>query len=232
MGYRNNPKRDKQLQKSRKLAEASGKPFIDPTVVFGRASGDDIQYYSPEMLAATAAHTAAQLAHWKKNQPYIGISQVEGVNPRDVQVSVLTVIGRNMPFLYDSVMGEVTSSYRNLYLAVHPIMVSDASAPGGYRLADPETDAPEDNISVIQLHIAPATAQAADILEEKIRFVLSQVQSAYGDWKPMLAKLDEALEELKARGSSRRKSERNEAVAFLEWLRNDNFTFLGMRDYS
>lgn len=232
MGYRNNPKRDKQLEKSRKLAEASGKPFIDPAVVFGRASGDDIQYYSPEMLAVAAEHTASELSGWKKNEPYIGISQVEGVNPRDIPVSIITVIGRNMPFLYDSVMGEVTSSYRNLYLAVHPIMISDASESGGYRLADPETDTPQDNISVIQLHIAPATAQAAEILEEKIRFVLSQVQSAYSDWKPMLVKLDEALDELKARGSSRRKSERNEAAAFLEWLRDDNFTFLGMRDYS
>ena len=181
MGYRNNPKRDKQLEKSRKLAEASGKPFLDPFIVFGRASGDDIQYYSPEMLAAAAHHTAEELKRWKKDKPYIGITQLDDVAPRDIPVSVLTVIGRNMPFLYDSVMGEVTSGYRNLYLAVHPILVSDASVSGGYRLADPETDAPEDNISVIQLHIAPVAAQSAEVLEEKIRFVLSQVQSAYSD---------------------------------------------------
>ena len=46
----------------------------------------------------------------------------------------------------------------------------------------------------------------------------------------MLAKLDEALNELKERGSSRRKADRTEAAEFLEWLRKDNFTFLGMRD--
>ncbi len=232
MGYRNNPKRDKQLEKSRKLAEASGKPFIDPSAIFGRASADDIQYYSPEMLASAAQHVAQELSHWKKDAPYIGLAQVEGVHPRDVAVSVLTVIAHNMPFLYDSVMAEVTSNYRSLYLAVHPIMVADDSAVGGCRLSDPETDAPKDNISVIQIHIAPVTEQGAETLQEKLHFVLSQVQSAYSDWKPMLAKLDEALGELKERGSARRKSERNEAVAFLEWLRNDNFTFLGMRDYS
>ncbi len=232
MGYRNNPKRDKQLEKSRKLAEASGKPFIDPMIVYGRASADDIQYYSPEMLSIASQHTAEELLRWKKDAPYIGVCQVDGVSPRDVPVSVLTIIGRNMPFLYDSVMGEVTSSYRSLYLAVHPIMAVDGSVGGGYRLADPEKDAPQDNVSLIQLHIAPVSPQAAEILVERIRFVLSQVQSAFTDWKPMLAKVDEAMRELKERGSNRRKTERAEALAFLEWLRNDNFTFLGMRDYS
>ncbi|MGG2478521.1 hypothetical protein ACNVD4_24370, partial [Rhizobium sp. BR5] len=48
---------------------------------------------------------------------HISISQAEGVAPRDVPVTILTIIGRNMPFLYDSVMGEVTNTYRGLYLA-------------------------------------------------------------------------------------------------------------------
>ncbi|WP_312805860.1 NAD-glutamate dehydrogenase [Agrobacterium cavarae] len=232
MGYRNNPKRDKQLEKAKKLAEATGKPFLDPNTLFSRASTDDVEHYSPEMLALAASHALSELSHWKADRPYIGIAQVDGVAPRNVPVSILTIVGRNMPFLYDSVMGEVTSSYRSLYLAVHPIMVADAKATGGYRLADPETDAPQDNISLIQLHIAPVAPQAAEALKERLRFVLAQVQSAYSDWKPMLAKLDEALNELKERGSSRRKADRTEAAEFLEWLRKDNFTFLGMRDYS
>ncbi|WP_296099011.1 NAD-glutamate dehydrogenase [uncultured Agrobacterium sp.] len=231
MGYRSNPKRDKQLEKAKNLAQANGKPFIDPTTLFSRASTDDIEYYSPEMLALAASHTSSELSHWKDGRPYIGIAQVEGVSPREVPVSILTIIGGNMPFLYDSIMGEVTSSYRSLYLAIHPIMVADAQAIGGYRLADPDTDAAQNTISLIQLHIAPISSQAADALKERLRFVLAQVQSAYSDWKPMLAKLDEALHELKERGSSRRKADRAEATEFLEWLRKDNFTFLGMRDY-
>ncbi|NTJ43409.1 NAD-glutamate dehydrogenase [Agrobacterium larrymoorei] len=232
MGYRNNPKRDKQLEKAKKLASQTGKPHIDPAILFGRASGDDIEYYTPEMLSALSQYTVNELSGWKRDIPYISVSQIDGVSPRDIPVSILTIVGRNMPFLYDSVMGEVTSSYRSLYLAVHPIMIADAGAHGGYRLADPEIDAPEDNISLIQLHIAPLTEQAVEALTERLRFVLSQVQSAYSDWRPMLAKLDEALGELKERGSSRRKTERTEAAEFLDWLRNDNFTFLGMRDYS
>lgn len=231
MGYRNNPKREKQIEKARQQAIAENVQFLDPGILYGRASTDDIEYYSAEMLAASAAHSFEALSHWTGDAPHISISQVEGVSPRDIPVTVLTIIGRNMPFLYDSVMGEVTSTYRGLYLAVHPILVRDESAQAGYRLAEPEDD-PAENVSLIQLHIAPLTPQAAAALEERLRFVLTQVQFAYRDWRPMLAKLDEALDELSKRGSSRRKTERAEAVEFLNWLRNDNFTFLGMRDYT
>ncbi len=231
MGYRNNPKREKQIEKARQHAIAENVEFLDPGILYGRASADDIEYYSAEMLAASAAHSFEALSQWTGDAPYISISQVEGVSPRDVPVTVLTIIGRNMPFLYDSVMGEVTSSYRGLYLAVHPILVRSGDVKGGYRLAEPEDD-PAGNISLIQLHIAPLSQQAALALEERLRFVLKQVESAYRDWRPMLAKLDEALDELSERGSSRRKTERKEAVEFLNWLRNDNFTFLGMRDYT
>ncbi|MDS7598186.1 NAD-glutamate dehydrogenase [Agrobacterium tumefaciens] len=231
MGYRNNPKREKHIEKARQLATAEKTPFLDPGILYGRASPDDIENYSAEMLATSAAHTFEALSRWKGDKPHIGISAVEGVTPKDIPVTVLTIIGRNMPFLYDSVMGEVTSSYRGLYLAVHPILVRDTKAEAGYRLADADDD-PTENISLIQLHIAPLTPQAAATLEERLRFVLAQVHSAYSDWKPMLAKLDEALGELEERGSARRKSERSEAVEFLNWLRSDNFTFLGMRDYT
>lgn len=231
MGYRNNPKREKQIEKARQQAIAENAPFLDPGILYGRASSDDIEYYSADMLAASAAHSLGALSQWGGDTPHISIAQVQGVSPRNIPVTILTITGRNMPFLYDSVMSEVTSSYRGLYLAVHPILVRDDTAQAGYRLAEPEDD-PADNISLIQLHIAPLSQQAASALEERLRFVLAQVQSAYRDWRPMLAKLDEALDELSQRGSSRRKTERAEAVEFLNWLRNDNFTFLGMRDYT
>ncbi len=51
------------------------------------------------------------------------------------------------------------------------------------------------------------------------------------DWKPMLNLLEKALSDLRDLSAGRSEAERDEAVAFLEWLRNNNFTFLGMREY-
>ncbi len=56
------------------------------------------------MLAASAVHAATELAAWNGEAPRITIADVEGVAPGGNPVSVLTVIDRDMPFLFDSVM--------------------------------------------------------------------------------------------------------------------------------
>ena len=61
--------------------------------------------------------------------------------------------------------------------------------------------------------------------------MLGQVRASVAGWKPMLARLDRAISELRSRPVSASKDAVAEAVAFLEWLRDDNFTFLGMREF-
>ncbi|KAE8236516.1 hypothetical protein A4X03_0g9408, partial [Tilletia caries] len=71
---------------------------------------------------------------------------------------------------------------------------------------------------------------SADLIK-RLQHVLGQVKMAATDWKPMLNLLETALSELRDLPAGRSEAERDEAVAFLEWLRNNNFTFLGMREY-
>ncbi|OWW00983.1 NAD-glutamate dehydrogenase [Rhizobium sp. R72] len=230
MAGRNNPKREKQLESATKIAAATGETFLDPEFLFGRASGDDLERYTPEMLALSAAHSAKELAAWAGNSARITIDTIPDVEPDGVAVSILSVTDHNMPFLYESVMGEVTSSYRDLYMAVHPILVmEDGKAPELYSADLPSE--PANRVSHIQLHLAPlTTAQAADLVK-RVKTVVEQVRVTVSDWKPMLDKLGTVIDELSAYNASRRKAERDEALAFLTWLRDANFTFLGMREY-
>ena len=49
----------------------------------------------------------------------------------------------------------------------------------------------------------------------------------------MTALLDQAMSELENHDAGgRKKADRDEALAFLRWLRDNNFTFLGMREYT
>ena len=123
MGARNNPKRDKLIDNARKIALAAERRHIDPGILFGHASGDDLEAYSAEMLAQSAIHAADEMDAWDGETARVTIAAVEHVQPFGEPVSVLSVTGRNMPFLYDSVMGEVTSTHRDIYLAVHPILM-------------------------------------------------------------------------------------------------------------
>ncbi len=84
--------------------------------------------------------------------PRVNIEQVANIDPDGMPVSILSITDHNMPFLYESAMGEVTSSYRDLYMAVHPILViEDGKQPTLYS-ADQPSD-PAHRVSHIQLHL-------------------------------------------------------------------------------
>ncbi|NGO65224.1 NAD-glutamate dehydrogenase [Rhizobium daejeonense] len=223
-------KREPQLEAACEIAEALQEPFIDPAILFGRASGDDLDNYTPEMLAFSSLRAASDIAAWDGNAPHIVIAPIADVTPAGTPVSVLSIIERNKPFLYDSVMGEVTSLYRDIFMAVHPIL---SIVPGGLVSLAGSQEEPEGAIrtSYIQLHLAPLTEAQATALKARLETVLAQVHMTSADWKPMLSLLDTTMRELGELSPGRRKTDRDEALAFLDWLRDDNFTFLGMREY-
>ncbi|WP_267551237.1 NAD-glutamate dehydrogenase [Rhizobium rhizogenes] len=231
MAPKTNPKREKQIDAARKIAAAAGGAHIDPEILFGRASNDDIEHYSPEMLALAAAHAAKEVAAWGGSSPRVSIEQVAGIEPDGVTVSILSITDHNMPFLYESIMGEVSSTYRDLYMAVHPILVIEEGKQPSLYSADHPSD-PAHRVSHIQLHLSPLTAAQATDLIKRVQTVLDQTHLTVSDWKPMLARLDIVISELSTyEAAGRRKSDRDEALAFLAWLRDGNFTFLGMREY-
>ncbi len=231
MAPKTNPKREKQIEAARKIAAATGEAYLEPEILFGRASNDDMELYSPEMLALAAVHAGRELAAWNGTSPRVNIEQVANIEPDGVAVSILSITDHNMPFLYESVMGEVTSSYRDLYMAVHPILVVESGRQPILYSADHPSD-PAHRVSHIQLHLSPLTAAQAADLTKRVQAVLDQTHLAVSDWKPMLARLDTVISELSTyEAAGRRRNDRDEALAFLAWLRDGNFTFLGMREY-
>ena len=231
MGAKYNPKRDRHVDMVEAAAKALGLAILSPDALFRRASPDDLNNYTPDMLALTAAHALKETSRPETDRPTVTVETVDGITPGGNEVSILAVTDRNMPFLYDSVMGEVTGTYRDIHLAVHPILVLEPGKPA--KLFDPdEKSDPATRVSHIQIHLPRLTdGQAAD-LKQRIGYVLAQVHQAVGDWRPMTELLDQAMAELEANGPARRKHDRDEALAFLRWLRGNNFTFLGMREYT
>ncbi|HUH49418.1 MAG TPA: NAD-glutamate dehydrogenase, partial [Mycoplana sp.] len=231
MSTRSNTRREKQIDAVAAAAAKRGEKFIDPSILFGRASNDDLDIYSDEMLAATAAHAHAEIFAWDGCEPRVTVTNDAAVAPQGTPISILSVTDRNQPFLYDSVMGEVTSTHRDIHLAIHPILVIEPDQEPKLYSPDEPSD-PAHRVSHIEIHLsALGTSEAASLIE-RIRHVLSQVHLAVGDWKPMMDTLALAVSEMAQNGSARRQAEKDEAIAFLDWLRNDNFTFLGMREYT
>ena len=189
MAGKRNPKREKPIELAKAALGQEAAVALDPDILFGRASVDDLAAYTPEMLARSAVHAGQELKAWTGESAHISISPVDGVAPGGVPVCILTVIDRDMPFLFDSIMGEVTSTHRDITLAVHPILVVEAGRePSLYSFE--RSDAGSRHVSFIQVHLAPLSSDQSSGLMDRLRQVLDRVHSAISDWKPMLELVD------------------------------------------
>ncbi|TCD13855.1 NAD-glutamate dehydrogenase [Oricola cellulosilytica] len=199
------------------------------SALLGEAHPEDLAVLDPATARAAIAKTADALAHHRH-----GASEVHVEPVGEDDWCVVSIVNENMPFLFDSVLGEINDLSHNVALVVHPILdvkhqngnfeIVDKSRPGLAR---------EDTIrtSVIHVLLRDMSPAEANTLEENLKDIISQVKSAVRDWKPMLGRLDEVMEELRTGILPVRKSDANEALAFLEWLRDNNFTLLGIREY-
>jgi glutamate dehydrogenase len=75
------------------------------------------------------------------------------------------------------------------------------------------------------------TDETARQLQQSLTEIIEHVKAAVRDWRAMLSRLDAVMSELQTKVLPVSQADANEALAFLEWLRDDNFTFLGIREY-
>ena len=143
--------------------------------------------------------------------------------PRDV----LEIIGRDRPFIVDSVMAEIGSQGHDITAMFHPIGQVRRDA-GGARVDEGGRCLPE---SMIQVHLPPLDELSRRTLIDAVTATLDDVRVAVEDWSDMRAQMDEAIEHLGQARTHASSEEIAESLEFLRWLRDDHFAFLGCRIY-
>ena len=68
-------------------------------------------------------------------------------------------------------------------------------------------------------------------LKDNLFRVIGDIEIAVTDWRVMRQEIFKAIEEIEHSNIPISKTEIEESIAFLRWIANDNFTFLGCRDY-
>ncbi len=153
------------------------------------------------------------------------------------ELAVLEILNDDMPFLLDSVLAEIQARGHRAHFALHPIFKT-RRRPGGQLEA---VTAPGDRSwddgrqeSYIAVHIEMPDEAAKDAegaaLVAAVSESLDQVRLAVRDWKPMMAQLERSIRDLEAAAPAVQGGQLSESIAFLQWLSNGNFTFLGSRD--
>ncbi len=174
-----------------------------------------------------------------------GRAKVRVFNPRSAEQgwnsprTIVEIVNDDMPFLVDSVTAALNSLDLVVHLVIHPIVQLRRDATGQYtELLDGNGSA--DGIerrhvlreSLMHVEISEQSdKQRREAIATMLLSVLDDVRGAVTDWPRMRKALAGTLEELENRTLPLPTREVNEIAGFLRWLDEDNFTFLGFREY-
>ncbi len=197
--------------------------------LFGHAVSEDLERYGAEELAEIAEQSWLLLMERNAGAPKVRFEAA----PMTPDVSVLDIVNDDMPFLVDSVLGELNERGLDISLLVHPVISVERDKAGrlvAFQGARKDGGARE---SFIHIHIecVEDAAQRAEIVRA-LEEVLADVRVAVQDWQSMLARARSVIADLRRNPPLIPVEEIAEAIQFLEWMADNDFTLLGARDYT
>ncbi len=149
--------------------------------------------------------------------------------------SVIEIVNDDMPFLVDSISGELSRRGIAVHLLVHPILAVRRDKNG--RLAEiGAANAGTEGMRVeswMHVEIDRQDDSGRADLAARLTVILRDVRAAVTDWAAMqdvIAAATAALD--KGTGRSGDDDADAEARAFLDWLCDERFTFLGARYFA
>jgi glutamate dehydrogenase len=199
--------------------------------LFGRSVPEDVVRYGADDIVALAERAYDFLSERAPGTPKIRCETVPLMASGGRKaVSVIEIVNDDMPFLVDSVMGELAERRLDVRLVAHPMF--GVKRDNDKLVALGAHDAQSKRESFIHIHLASVIDDAArEELLRALEVVLGEVRVAVHDWKTMRERVEAIVAELKSNPPPLPVDEIAEAVQFLQWLLADNFTFLGLRDY-
>jgi len=130
---------------------------------------------------------------------------------------IINIVSPDIPFIVDSALAAVRAAGGTVRLFSHPVVqVNNGEV------------VESDGRSLSLLHVHSDAVADVDGLVRELHRTMDAAALAVRDWQAMLEKLRRAAVDLEKIKSP----QRDESMAFLEWLTEHNFTFLGMRQYS
>jgi glutamate dehydrogenase len=147
--------------------------------------------------------------------------------------TIIEIVTEDMPFLVDSISSEMNRRGLTVHLVVHPILKVKRDSQGRLtRILD--AGEPEDGArmeSWMHVEVDEETPEGQRDIEKGILKVLDDVRLAVQDWRPMRERMAQVIDDFRQTAGPAPQEEANEVREFLRWIHDNNFTFLGSRDY-
>jgi glutamate dehydrogenase len=196
---------------------------------------DDLRTSTPEALAAAAVGHLSLGLRRRPGEPLVRVFEPDA--DKDGWTSdrtIVEVVTDDMPFLVDSLVMVLNACGVAVHLMVHPVLRTRRDGRGRLQqILDQEETDPRSIVESWQ-HIEVDPIGSREKLEEvrqRILEVLGDVRVSVADWARMRNRALTIARELPQVRIPLPRAEVEEARAFLEWLADNHFTFLGYREY-
>lgn len=201
---------------------------------FANVPVEDLQGRSEPIMARVALDHLEFAAKRRKGQALVRIfNATEKEHGYTSVFTFVEMVNDDMPFLVDSVAAAIIRHKMAVHITVHPI-ISIKRDSNGQVIAitgkDDQDARPESFVRFAIDH--ESDAHALELLRREIKKVLEDVRLAVRDWAKMRQRMLETRDLLENGPKGVDPSLRSESQAFLEWMEDEHFTFLGYREYS
>ncbi|VTU13160.1 NAD-specific glutamate dehydrogenase [Variovorax sp. SRS16] len=233
-------RRDERLDEVVQLVRAKvAAATADELVAFVREYFGQVD---PEDLAErqVADLYGAALSQWsfaRQREP--GRAKLRAFNPTIAEHgwqsthTIIEIVNDDMPFLVDSVTMEVNRHGLTLHLIIHPLVAVKRGGDGilqGLAGEGASPDARRESFIHVEVDRVPEPARLDALAEDLVR-VLGDVRLAVADWKKMQDHVLAIVAHLDEHAPPIPPQELAEGQAFLRWLADNHFTFLGHRSH-
>ncbi len=209
---------------------------------YHRIPSQDVAGKTPlELYAAAVRHL--ELAHRRAPREIL----ISVYNPRaevdgwSSSHTVIDLVTEDMPFIVDSVLALLERLDLRVHLLAHPMARIERDGNGEIVRIERTVDGePSESLVHIEVDRVSESSGVAE-LHDAVASVMADVRAAVEDWAPMRAQAERLAQELEQwdieAKSGHPRFEVNlgtvplESAAFLRWMAEGFFTFIGYREY-
>src|SRR4051794_15437392 len=145
--------------------------------------------------------------------------------------SVVEATTDDLPYLVDSINAQLQGAEVDVHRVVHPIIGTERDHEGHLlAVLRPRDSSRRESVMHFELDQRLGDDELRE-LEERLLGVLADVRRVVADYPAMSQRIGTMVERARAGAGAYPFDEVNETIAFLRWLLEGNFTFLGYREY-
>ena len=222
------------------LRERLPKHEIDPVISFARlyyerCAAEDVLGVSLEDLYGSLLSHWHLLGHRKPQTTLIRVyNPVYEEHSWQSPHTVIEVVTDDMPFLVDSLNMYLVRQEITIHVTLHPVIkVLRDKTHAVVAVGPPDVEA-EGYITeaVMRFEVDHQTEpEMLTALHTGFEHTLHDVRLVVEDWQPLRKQIKEIITTLEAQKLPISGDEKEESLAFLRWLEDNHFTFIGFRAY-